>query len=128
MPRDPALTAHRAVTIDVSPQGQSILVSGGAGAVGHYAIQFARLLGARPIIATVSSDEKAEHAKAAGADEVINYKADAVPDRVREITRGRGVDRIVKSGYRGECYARPEDHCARWALRGLRFKRCSGLF
>src|SRR3954454_6035536 len=88
----PALTAHRAVTIDVSPQGQSILVSGGAVAVGHYAIQFARLLGARQIIATVSSEEKAGHAKAAGADEVINYKADAVPDRVRKITRGRGVE------------------------------------
>ena len=104
----PALTAHRAVTIDVSPQGQSILVSGGAGAVGHYAIQFARLLGARPIIATVSSDEKAEHAKAAGADEVINYKADAVPDRVREITRGRGVDRIVEVDIAGNAMLVPK--------------------
>ena len=104
----PALTAHRAVTIDVSPQGQSILVSGGAGAVGHYAIQFAKLLGARPIIATVSSDEKAEHAKAAGADEVINYKADAVPDRVREITGGRGVDRIVEVDIAGNATLVPK--------------------
>ena len=124
----PALTAHRAVTIDVSPQGQSILVSGGAGAVGHYAIQFARLLGARPIIATVSSDEKAEHAKAAGADEVINYKADAVPDRVREDYRRPRRRSHRRSGYRRECHAPPEDHRARWALRGLRFKCCSGLF
>ena len=104
----PALTAHRALTIDVSPQGQSILVSGGAGAVGHYAIQFASLLGARPIIATVSSKEKAEHAKAAGADEVINYKADAVPDRVREITGGRGVDRIVEVDIAGNATLVPK--------------------
>ena len=104
----PALTAHRAVTIDGSPQGQSILVSGGAGAVGHYAIQFARLLGARQIIATVSSEEKAGHAKAAGADEVINYKADAVPDRVREITGGRGVDRIVEVDIAGNATLVPK--------------------
>ena len=104
----PALTAHRAVTIDGSPQGQSVLVSGGAGAVGHYAIQFARLLGARQIIATVSSEEKAEHAKAAGADEVINYKADAVPDRVREITGGRGVDRIVEVDIAGNATLVPK--------------------
>ena len=104
----PALTAHRAVTIDVSPQGQSILVSGGAGAVGHYAIQFAKLLGARPIIATVSSEEKAGHAKAAGADEVINYKADAVPDRVRKITGGRGVDRIVEVDIAGNATLVPK--------------------
>jgi NADPH:quinone reductase len=68
----PALTAHRAVTIDGLPEGQSVLVAGGAGAVGHYAIQFAKLLGAAQVIATVSSDEKAAHAKAAGADEIIN--------------------------------------------------------
>ena len=92
----PALTAYRAVTTDRSPQGETVLVSGGAGAVGHYAIQFARLLGAAQIIATVSSEEKAEHAKAAGADEVINYKTQAVPDRVQKITEGRGVDRVVE--------------------------------
>src|SRR5829696_846057 len=104
----PALTAHRAVTIDVSPQGQSILVSGGAGAVGHYAIQFARLLGAAQIISTVSSDDKAEHAKAAGADEVINYKVDAVLDRVRKITGGRGVDRIVEVDVAGNATLIPK--------------------
>src|SRR5919199_463538 len=53
-----------------------------------------RPMGAAQIIATVSSQEKAGHAKAAGAHEVINYKTEAVPDRVREITGGRGVDRV----------------------------------
>ena len=119
----PALTAHRAVTIDVSPQGQSILVSGGAGAVGHYAIQFAKLLGARPIIATVSSDEKAEHAKAAGRRRrghqlQSGRRSGSGPADYRR-SRRRSHRR---SGYRRECCARPEDHCARWALRGLRFK------
>src|SRR4051812_28765351 len=52
----PALTAHRAVTIDGSPQGQIVLVSGGAGAVGHYAIQFAKLLAnASRLVAKVHS-------------------------------------------------------------------------
>ena len=98
----PALTAHRAVTIDGSPEGQIVLVSGGAGAVGHYAIQFAKLLGAAQVVATVSSEKKADHAKAAGADEVINYREDDVPDRVRKITGGRGVDRIVEVDIAGD--------------------------
>jgi NADPH:quinone reductase len=104
----PALTAHRAVTIHGLPEGQSILVAGGAGAVGHYAIQFAKLLGAAQVIATVSSDEKAAHAKAAGADEIINYKTEAVPDRVREITGGRGVDRVVEVDIAGNAHLLPE--------------------
>jgi len=104
----PALTAHRAVTIDGSPEGQIVLVSGGAGAVGHYAIQFARLLGAAQIIATVSSQEKADHAKAAGAHEVIDYKTETVPDRVREITGGRGVDRVVEVDIAGNATLIPK--------------------
>ena len=92
----PALTAHRAVTVDGSPEGQTVLVAGGAGAVGHYAIQCAKLLGAARVIATVSSPEKAAHARAAGADETIDYKAESVPDRVRDITGGRGIDRVVE--------------------------------
>ena len=92
----PALTAHRAVTVDGSIAGQSVLVSGGAGAVGHYAIQMAKILGATRVIATVSSPEKAEHARRAGADEVINYRAEDVAARVHALTDGRGVDRIVE--------------------------------
>ena len=92
----PALTAHRAVTIDGGVEGQAVLVSGGAGAVGHYAIQFARLLGAAKIITTVSSPEKAEHAREAGADLVINYRTEPVVERVREATGGRGVERVIE--------------------------------
>lgn len=92
----PALTAHRAVTIDGSPAGQTVLVAGGAGAVGHYAIQFAKLLGAARVITTVSSAEKAGHARAAGADEVINYRTEPLAERVMELTDGRGADRVVE--------------------------------
>lgn len=83
----PALTAYFAVTLEGSVQGQKILVQGGAGAVGHYAVQIAKLKGAE-VIATVSSDAKAAHARAAGADQVINYrtqKVEASVDRVLEV-------------------------------------------
>jgi NADPH2:quinone reductase len=104
----PALTAHRAVTVDGSVAGQSVLVSGGAGAVGHYAIQMAKILGARQVIATVSSPEKAEHARAAGADEVIDYKTEWLAERVKALTGGRGVDRIVEVDIAGNAGLVPE--------------------
>ncbi|PWS37584.1 NADPH:quinone reductase [Falsiroseomonas bella] len=92
----PALTAWRAVQTDGGVAGQSVLVAGGAGAVGHYAIQMAKLLGATQVIATVSSVEKAAHARAAGADLVLNYREEDVAARVAEATGGRGVDRVVE--------------------------------
>ncbi len=92
----PALTAYHAVNVDGGVNGKSVLVAGGAGAVGHYAIQIARLMGARQILSTVSSAEKGALAKAAGADIIINYRTDDVAARVREQTGGRGVDRIIE--------------------------------
>ena len=75
-----------------------MLVTGGAGAVGFYAIQWARLGGARTVVATVSRAEQAEVARAAGADAVVNYRTEPVADLVREITGG-GVDRIVEVAF-----------------------------
>ena len=92
----PALTAWRAVQTDGGVAGQTVLVAGGAGAVGHYAIQMAKLLGAARVIATVSSAAKAAQASAAGADEVIDYRSEDVADRVCDLTGGRGVDRVVE--------------------------------
>ena len=92
----PALTAAHAVMTDGGVSGQRVLVAGGAGAVGHYAIQFARLLGARQVIATVSSPMKGELARAAGAHVVIDYRQENVADRVREETEGAGVDRVIE--------------------------------
>lgn len=92
----PALTALRALLTDGGVAGQSVLVAGGAGSVGHYAIQFAKRLGARQVITTVSSTAKAAHASAAGADACIDYKREDVAARVKELTGGRGVDRVVE--------------------------------
>lgn len=92
----PALTALHAVRMAGGVQGQSVLVAGGAGAVGHYALQFARLLGARQVIASVSSDEKARIAREAGADLAVDYRRENLVERVREATGGRGVDRVIE--------------------------------
>lgn len=92
----PALTAYRAVTMEGGVANQTVLVPGGAGAVGHYAIQFARLKGASQVIATVSGPEKASLARAAGADLVVNYRSDDVREAVKSATQGRGVDRIIE--------------------------------
>ncbi len=92
----PALTACHAVGVDGGVAGKRVLVAGGAGAVGHYAIQFAKHAGALQIVSTVSGPEKAAAAKAAGADEIINYKTDDVAARVMAVTHGHGVDRIIE--------------------------------
>ncbi|GAB4474586.1 MAG: NADPH:quinone reductase [Burkholderiaceae bacterium] len=92
----PALTALHAVRMGGGVAGKSVLVTGGAGAVGHYAVQMARLLGARQVIATVSSSHKGALAERAGADLVIDYRGDDVGARVREATDGEGVDRVIE--------------------------------
>lgn len=91
----PALTAYRAVTFGQSLAGKTVLVAGGGGAVGHYAVQFAKLKGAR-VIATAGSPARAAHARAAGADYVLDYKHDDLRQVVRQLTDGEGADRIVE--------------------------------
>jgi NADPH:quinone reductase len=92
----PALTAIHAVMTGGGVEGKRVLVAGGAGAVGHYAVQFARLLGARQVFATVSSEHKARLAAAAGADEVIDYKREDVAAAVLKATGNSGVDRVIE--------------------------------
>lgn len=92
----PALTALHAVLTDGGVAGQRVLVAAGAGAVGHYAIQFARLLGARQVIATASTQPKRHLAREAGADETFDYRQPGVADQVRAATGGHGVDRIIE--------------------------------
>ena len=94
----PAMTAHYCVFADGTVQGKTILVAGGTGAVGNYAVQLAKWGGAK-VIATVGSEEKKAIARDSGADEVINYKSEDVADRVKEITNGEGVDRIVEVAF-----------------------------
>jgi len=91
----PVMTAHRAVFADGSVTGRTVLVAGGGGVVGHYAVQLAVWAGARTI-ATVGSEAKAAHAYAAGADAVVDYRSGDVARQVLELTGGEGVDRIVE--------------------------------
>lgn len=91
----PAMTAHRNVFADGSVEGKTILVTGGAGVVGNYAIQLAKWGGAN-VITTVSRNEQAKIAQTAGADYIINYKTEDVVQRIKEITGvDRGIDRII---------------------------------
>jgi NADPH2:quinone reductase len=89
----PALTAHRCLFADGGIAGMTVLVAGGAGAVGHFAIELAKHGGAR-VISTVSGPEKAELARAAGADLVVNYHDPDVLEQIRKLA-GR-VDRVVE--------------------------------
>ena len=91
----PALTARHAVALSGAGQGATVLISGGAGAVSHYAIQFAKLRGAT-VLTTVSSEAKAKLAREAGADHTIDYKREDVGDRVMELTGKRGVDSVIE--------------------------------
>lgn len=91
----PGSTAHYAVFADGPVGGRWILVQGGAGAVGHLAVQLATLGGAR-VLATASSPEKAAIARAAGAEGVVDYRREDVVARARAWTEGRGVDRIIE--------------------------------
>lgn len=99
----PAVTAHRALTVaEDGPSrlhpgaldGTIVLVAGGAGAVGHAAIQLAHWVGAT-VITTVSSAEKAALATAAGADHVVNYRKSDAAAEIRRIAPG-GVNTIVE--------------------------------
>lgn len=92
----PALTALHAVRGYGGVAGQRVLVAGGAGAVGHYAVQFARLLGARQVIASVSSAHKAQVALEAGAHAAVDYRQESLAARVSELTGGEGLDRVIE--------------------------------
>ena len=88
----PVMTAHRCLFADGPVKSKTVLVTGGAGVVAHYAIQLAKWAGAR-VVTTVSSDAKAAHARAAGADVIVNYRTENVVERIRAATGG--VDRVV---------------------------------
>jgi NADPH:quinone reductase len=92
----PALTALHAVLMDGGVAGKAVLVAGGAGAVGHYAVQMASQLGAARVITSVSTESKAALARAAGADDVVLYKDEPLAQRVLALTGGRGVDRVIE--------------------------------
>jgi len=90
----PALTAHRCLFADGSVRGRSVLVAGGAGAVGHFAVELARWGGAR-VAATASSERKRRLARAAGAELAVDYRAADAAERLRAFAP-RGFDRIIE--------------------------------
>jgi len=90
----PVMTAHRCVFADGDVDGQLVLVTGGAGRVGHYAIQWASQAGAR-VIASASNDEDGEACIQAGAAAVVDHRSEIFASEVLEATEGRLVDRIV---------------------------------
>jgi NADPH:quinone reductase len=90
----PALTAYHCLFADGPITGKNVLVQGGAGAVGHHAIELAKWAGAR-VVATVSSSEKGELARAAGADAVAHYRTDDYAMSMQEFLPD-GADRIVE--------------------------------
>jgi NADPH:quinone reductase len=96
----PGMTAWCCLFGDGPIAGETVLVTGGAGAVGHYAVQLAKWGGAR-VIATVSSSFKAEQARLAGADLVIDYKTEDVIAKTMAFTEQRGVDRVVDVDFGG---------------------------
>ena len=89
----PAMTAHYCLFEDGPVQGQTVLVAGGAGAVGHFAIELAKRAGAR-VVTTVSSAEKAALAEKAGADLVVNYRAADATEQIRAFAPA--VDRVIE--------------------------------
>ena len=120
----PCMTAHGCVFAAGSVQGKTLLITGGAGAVGHYAVQLAAWAGAE-VIATVSSAGKAERARAGGAAHVLNYRTEDVAARVADITGGRGVDHVVDVDLGGNLAAtlasvRENGSIAYYATAGLR--------
>jgi NADPH:quinone reductase len=99
----PAMTAHRALTVSEDGParlhpgalaGKVVLVAGGAGAVGHAAVQLGRWAGAT-VITTISSPAKAALARAAGAHHVINYRDGNVANAIRKVAPD-GVDLVVE--------------------------------
>jgi NADPH2:quinone reductase len=91
----PAMTAYHAVTLAAAAKGTTLLVSGGAGSVSQYVIQFAKMAGAT-VLTTISSEQKAKVALAVGTDHAIDYKREDVGARVMELTDKRGVDAVIE--------------------------------
>ncbi len=90
----PILTAHRCVFADGKVTNKLLLVTGGAGRVGYYAIQWAKFGGAR-VLATASNESDAEACRDAGAEFVVNHRDPCWPEDILRYTDGEKIDRAV---------------------------------
>ena len=91
----PVMTAHRCVFADGSVAGQTLLITGGAGRVGHYVIQWAHHAGAR-VIATASNDDDKKACTEAGADAVVNHREEDWSIGVLAANDGQPLDRVIE--------------------------------
>jgi NADPH:quinone reductase len=89
----PAMTAHWCLLADGPLAGRKALVAGGAGAVGHFAVELGVRAGAE-VVTTVSNPQKAELARKAGATHVVNYRDEVAADQIR--ARVGHVDRVIE--------------------------------
>jgi len=90
----PIMTAHRCVHADGPIAGRTVLVTGGAGRVGFYAIQWAKMAGAK-VIATASNDRDEKACRDAGARHVINHREPGWGARIKALNDGKPVDRVI---------------------------------
>ena len=90
----PCMTAHRTVFSGGDVNGQTLLITGAAGRVGHYATQWASQAGAT-VIATASNDTDSKTCTDAGAAAVVNHRSDNVVEEILSATAGNKVDRII---------------------------------
>lgn len=96
----PVMTAHRCVFADGTVEGKTVLVTGGAGRVGYYAIQWASQSGAS-VIATASNPDDVALCKSLGAEHVVNHRDAEWSEQVLEATSGKRVDRVVDVEFGG---------------------------
>mgnify|MGYP000114210036 CR=1 FL=1 len=96
----PAMTAHRGVFGDGPVTDKLVLITGGAGRVGFYAIQWAKIGGAS-VVATASNEADQALCKELGADFVINHREDNWGEAVLTVSQGRKVDRVVDVEFGG---------------------------
>ncbi|MGH2493575.1 MAG: NADPH:quinone oxidoreductase family protein [Ktedonobacteraceae bacterium] len=110
-------TSHHALKDRAQIQaGETLLVLGAAGGVGIAAIEIGKQLGAR-VIAAASNDEKLEVCRQHGASEVINYAREDLRERIKQITKGKGVDVIFDPV--GGSYSEPALRSMAWKGRFL---------
>ena len=94
----PAMTAHRCVFSDGAVDSQTLLITGGAGRVGYYAIQWAKQNGST-VIATASSDASREQCVNAGADLIVGHPSDDSVGEIMNFTNGKKIDRIIEGDF-----------------------------
>ena len=94
----PAMTAHRCVFNSRIAEGCYVLITGGAGRVGHYAIQWAKKSGAF-VIATASNSKSSQECEKAGADVVFSHPSENFVEEILDYTNGKQIDKVIDGDF-----------------------------